>query len=358
MPVRNSVRDMPWDDDTGDMGGVYTGDVNQSGEPDGVGTLQYDDGTEIRGQWENGTFIAEQEEDTRVDDSAKPSLHSESTPPITNNLSSTGSPSKASQHTTIDGKQVELEEFHKRNQEFLRKATAAEASLNEKQQEEADAAVAAQQLAKSGGGGVDGVTSIGTNNMNTTDTQQLVYTLQEQVRSLSHELRITQDAHQLNNDQSRAEIELLRTELEHQNIRHEKITSSLRNRLVESETARMKMQDQLSKRVEDDTQREEELKARWKEMIDCVLEDKKWVDEQLTQWKDSQEEHKRRLSEARVRGTLDASVEGGKSSNGRIDTGGDGDNNQSGRKSQRRAWGNDNDDSESSDEEMSRMFGK
>ena len=112
--------------------------------------------------------------------------------------------------------------------------------------------------------------------------QQLIFTLQEQVRALSHELRITQDANELNKTQSRAEIDMLQSEINQQQVRHEKITASLRNRLVESETARMKMQDQLSKRMEEDTLRDEDLKARWKEMTACVLEDKEWMSQQMS----------------------------------------------------------------------------
>ena len=139
---------------------------------------------------------------------------------------------------------------------------------------------------------------------------QKIDALKELVHQLSQELRTTQDAHQLNKDQSRSEIELLRTEMDRHSLRHDQIVASFRKRLVESETARMKMQDQLSLHMEKDVLREEDLKDRWKHMTTRVLEDKKWVDEQMDFWKESMEEHRKRLGEAKLRGVMDAELEG------------------------------------------------
>jgi len=139
---------------------------------------------------------------------------------------------------------------------------------------------------------------------------QKIDALQELVQHLSQELRTTQDAHQLNKDQSRSEIELLRSELDRHSSRHDQIVASFRKRLVESETARMKMQDQLSSHMEKDAQREEDLKDRWKHMTTRVLEDTKWVDEQMDYWKESMEEYRKRLGQAKLRGKMDAELEG------------------------------------------------
>lgn len=71
---------------------------------------------------------------------------------------------------------------------------------------------------------------------------------------------------------------------------------------------KMKMQDQLSKRMEEDTLRDEDLKARWKEMTSCVLEDKEWMSQQMSYWKESMEEHKRRMAETKNMEILEASI--------------------------------------------------
>ena len=234
-------------------------------------------------------------------------------------------------------KEQELAEFHARNQEFLRKTAAAEAALN--QQEE---------TAILNGGAMT--------------EQQLIFTLQEQVRALSHELRITQDANELNKTQSRAEIDMLQSEINQQQVRHEKITASLRNRLVESETARMKMQDQLSKRMEEDTLRDEDLKARWKEMTACVLEDKEWMSQQMSYWKESMEEHKKRMAQAKDMGILQAGIDtnNGGENNKRRGSGTIESETNNRRLSQRKLWGDTGEEYEtdSDDEEIERMFGK
>ncbi len=36
--------------------GKYTGNINHYGQPDGFGTLRYDDGTAVDGRWTNGRF--------------------------------------------------------------------------------------------------------------------------------------------------------------------------------------------------------------------------------------------------------------------------------------------------------------
>lgn len=152
---------------------------------------------------------------------------------------------------------------------------------------------------------------------------QKIDALKELVQQLSQELRTTQDAHQLNKDQSRSEIELLRSELDRHSSRHDQIVASFRKRLVESETARMKMQDQLSSHMEKDVQREEDLKDRWKHMTTRVLDDTKWVDEQMDYWKESMEEHRKRLGQAKLRGKMDAELEGkGRSTSPGPDNGG------------------------------------
>ena len=215
---------------------------------------------------------------------------------------------------------------------------------------------------------------------------QKIDALKDLVQHLSQELRMTQDAHQLNKDQSRSEIELLRSELDRQKSRHDQIVASFRKRLVESETARMKMQDQLSSHMEKDMQREEDLKDRWKQMTTRVLEDKNWVDEQMDYWKESMEEHRKRLGEAKLRGRMDAELEGkGRSTSPEPDNGGgkkktargnihkninsnanNASENEVSSQRRRRLWGgsgggtideSSDDDDDDTDEEELRMFG-
>lgn len=118
-----------------------------------------------------------------------------------------------------------------------------------------------------------------------------VSSLKEQVDQLSHELSVTRDALQLTKDQSIAEIHVLRTELDLQNSRHEQIVSKLRTRLVESELARLKLQDQLSTLMEGDVQREEVVKMRCEEISARILDSHKWVVAELNHWKKRNDEH-------------------------------------------------------------------
>eukprot|EP00579_Thalassiosira_antarctica_P004326 CAMPEP_0201894628 /NCGR_PEP_ID=MMETSP0902-20130614/41096_1 /ASSEMBLY_ACC=CAM_ASM_000551 /TAXON_ID=420261 /ORGANISM="Thalassiosira antarctica, Strain CCMP982" /LENGTH=263 /DNA_ID=CAMNT_0048426721 /DNA_START=34 /DNA_END=822 /DNA_ORIENTATION=+ len=251
--VQKEVHGMPWIDSDGDTG-LYSGDVNSFNIPNGVGQMKYDDGPLVKGRWKEGEMVIEEEEDTDINRQQSPN---------TNNAASSDDE---------ESKQRTLQQFHERNQQFLQSTQNGQYQQQQSQEEEDNHLVEMEQL------------------------HQEIYHLQEQVGQLSNGLRITQDTHQLSKDQSRAELTMLHTELDRQNSRHEQIVASLRNRLVESEMARMKMQEQLSSRMEEDAQRDEELKARWKEMTTRVLEDKKWVDEQMNYWKESMEEHRRRLS--------------------------------------------------------------
>jgi len=334
--TRNKVSDMPWDDKNDDSG-LYTGEVNPSGEPDGIGQLQYDDGNIVKGIWKNGEMDKSNNDRSNditpqhTDDDYIGTIETDTTDDNKGDISNTDV--KPVKKKT---KEQELAEFHERNQEFLRKAAAVEA-LNQQ-----------DETAILNGG--------------TMTEQQLVFTLQEQVRVLSHELRITQDANELNKTQSRAEIDMLQSEINQQQVRHEKITASLRNRLVESETARMKMQDQLSKRMEEDTLRDEDLKARWKEMTACVLEDKEWMSQQMSYWKESMEEHKKRMAQAKDMGILEAGIDtnNGGENNKRRGSGTIESETNNRRLSQRKLWGDTGEEYEtdSDDEEIERMFGK
>ena len=326
---------MPWDD-MNDDSGLYTGEVNPSGEPDGIGELQYDDGKVVKGRWANGEMIIDKSDNDTSNDVTPQHTDTDYIGTIETDIDDNKSDiSSADAKPVKKTKEQELAEFHERNQEFLRKSAAAEAALN--QQDTADV-------------------------LNGTMTEQLIFTLQEQVRALSHELRITQDANELNKTQSRAEIDMLQSEINQQQVRHEKITASLRNRLVESETARMKMQDQLSKRMEEDTLRDEDLKARWKEMTACVLEDKEWMSQQMSYWKESMEEHKRRMAEAKDMGILEAGIDtnNGGENNKRRGSGTIESETNNRRLSQRKLWGDTGEEYEtdSDDEEIERMFGK
>lgn len=115
-----------------------------------------------------------------------------------------------------------------------------------------------------------------------------ISTLKQKVNQLYHELSITRDAHQLSTDQSNAEIHMLRNELNLQKSCHEQIVSKLRNKLVESEMARTKLQDQLSTLMEEDVHRAEVLKIRFDEMSTRILDNQKWADEELKYWKNGE----------------------------------------------------------------------
>lgn len=115
-----------------------------------------------------------------------------------------------------------------------------------------------------------------------------ISTLKEKVNQLYHELSITRDAHQLSTDQSNADIHMLRNELNLQKSCHEQVVSKLRNRLVESEIARSKLQDQLFTLMEEDVHRAEVLKIRFDEMSTRILDNQKWADEELKYWKNGE----------------------------------------------------------------------
>lgn len=293
--------------------------IHSQNLPDGNGQMKYDDGPVVRGRWKEGEMAIDEED-------AKP-------PAAANNYAA------ATGDDEMDAKQRQLQQFHERNQQFLQSTQS-----QYQQQSQADEEHRAEKQ----------------------ELHNEIDQLQEQVVQLTHELSITRDSLQLHKDQSRAELEMLHTELDRQNSRHEQIVGSLRSRLVESEMARMKMQDQLSARIEEDVHREEELKSRWKAMTERVLEDKKWVDEQMDYWKESMEEHKKRLSGAKVRGALDAALgssststamggkKGLKSSQTSSDSG-----ERNRRVSQRRLWGaSEEGDDDEDDEEANRLFGK
>jgi hypothetical protein len=130
----------------------------------------------------------------------------------------------------------------------------------------------------------------------------------EKVQQLSNELQTTRQSHQLSSDQSRAEITMLQSELKNQRVRHEEIVSSLRKRLVESEMARNKIQEQLIQLVTEENKKEHAVISRWNEIALKVNEDTKWVDEQMACWKESLEEHERRMGAAIIRGELNAEL--------------------------------------------------
>jgi uncharacterized coiled-coil protein SlyX len=84
---------------------------------------------------------------------------------------------------------------------------------------------------------------------------------------------------------------MLRTEIDLQNSRHEQVVSNLRKRLVESDVARKKMQDQLSTLLAEDVQRTDGLKIRFDELSTRILDTEKWAAEELNQWKGRRDEH-------------------------------------------------------------------
>lgn len=138
------------------------------------------------------------------------------------------------------------------------------------------------------------------------ELQSQVAFLYEKVRQLSNELQTTRQSHQLSTDQSRAEITMLKCQLQRQKIRHEEVVSLLRKRLVEGEMAKNRIQDQMFLFVEEDTKKEQEMAQRLKEVALKVNEDTKWVSEQMSYWKESMEEHEKRMDAAKMRGELDA----------------------------------------------------
>jgi len=311
---------MSWIDTDGDKG-IYTGEVNGSSVPDGIGQMNYDDGPVVEGRWKEGEMVIEGEDDYTLqgEDDTNGNMQQ---------LSNINQVSEGGDFVE-EIKKRQLQEFHERNQYFLK----SQNQYNEQQptQEEIHQAKI-QQL------------------------HEQIHILHQQVSELTHELRNTQESSQLTKDQSSAEIIMLQTELERQNSRYGHIASSLRNRLVESEMARIKIQDHLSSRMEVDARREDELKVQWNELTNRVIEDKEWVDEQMGYWKESMEEHRRRLSTSKTRGGLGAELAGSGP--------GERKRNESSRAEdrrtcQRKLWGaiSDSDGSDDEDEEEMRMFG-
>lgn len=140
------------------------------------------------------------------------------------------------------------------------------------------------------------------------ELQEQVKFLCEKVQQLSNELQTTRQSHQLSSEQTRAQVNMLESELKNQRIRHEEVVSSLRERLVESELARNKIQDQMMQMAEEENKKELVMASRWNEMITKVNEDAKWVDEQMACWKESLKEHEKRMGAATVRGELKAEL--------------------------------------------------
>ena len=232
-------------------------------------------------------------------------------------------------------RQQRLAQFHERNQQFL-----SQSSQNN-----------------------NNIIPAGNNNSDTLHLNKEILELQLQVRQLTHELETTRDAYHLSSDKSRAEIAMLQSQIEHENSRHEKIITSLQNRLVESELARVKLQEQLEESLASKTKDEEENNNRWMEMTSMVAEENKWVDEQMDHWKESMEERRSRLHYAKMRGTIiDAGVMDdteNRAEKEAVDKG------RAGRRSrQRQLWGkddyilNDDDDDDDDDSECDRIFGK
>lgn len=242
---------------------------------------------------------------------------------------------KSDRNAEANSKQQRLLHFHRLNQEFL---TKQQQSFQHKQSQG----------------------NPYTRDEETRLLHKKIDALEEQVQHLSHELRVTQDAHQVQRDQSLSEMELLCSELDRQKSRHDQIVESFRKRLIESETARIKMQDQLSAYMEKDIQREKDFKDTWKQATTRVKDDTKWVDEQMDIWKDSMEEHQKRLAEAKLRGRIDAEL-GGKEKLALSNTQGGGQTAVAGQ-GRRLLWSGSGDDacdndSEDTDEEEMRMYG-
>lgn len=72
--------------------------------------------------------------------------------------------------------------------------------------------------------------------------------------------------------------------------------------------ARNKMQEQMMRIVEEENKKEHAVNARWNEMVLKVNEDAKWVDEQMTCWKESLDEHEKRIGCAKVQGEINAGM--------------------------------------------------
>ena len=245
----------------------------------------------------------------------------------------------------VDEKERQLQEYHDRNQQFL-------------------------QSQQSNNG--ESITTINNKSNNVSGDEILhlnkqILELKLQVRQLTNEVETTRDAYQVSSDKSRAEIAMLQTQIEHQNSRHEAITSSLRERLVESEMARLKMQEQLVASIDSKMKDDEEMKTRWNQMCLRVGEETKWVDEQIDHWKHSMQDRRRRLHDAKLSGAnggdggvINDAIGGG---SGEVEIGKRTVHQR--RSVQRRLWGkddyyssNDAKDDHDDDSEGERIFGK
>lgn len=168
-----------------------------------------------------------------------------------------------------EGKQQCLAQIHERNQQFLQSPHNSETS--------------------------------GENSSDKIHLNHKIVELQRQVRQLTHELQTTRDTYQLSSDKARAEIAMLQEQIETQNSRHESITSSLRDRLVESELARIKMQNQLVASMEKKATGKEKIKGTWIQISSRIVEENKWVEEQINHWKESMEDRRRIVQGAKMR---------------------------------------------------------
>lgn len=254
------------------------------------------------------------------------------------------------QHRKMADEQArQLQEYHKRNQQFLQSQQSNNGESNTTINK------------KSNNGSGDEILHL----------NKQILELKLQVRQLTNEVETTRDAYQVSSDKSRAEIAMLQAQIEHQNSRHDAITSSLRERLVESEMARLKMQDQLVASIDSKMKDDEEMKTRWNQMCLRVGEETKWVDEQIDHWKQSTQDRRRRLHDAKLSGAngVDGGAVDGSEINDAIGGSGEveiGKRTVHQRRSvQRRLWGkddyyssNDAKDDHDDDSEVERIFGK
>ena len=235
-----------------------------------------------------------------------------------------------------EDKQQRLAEFHERNQQFLSQSR----NKNNSQRESKNDFL---------------------------HLNKQILELQLQVRQLTHELETAQEAHQLLSEKSRAEVALLHTQIQNEKSRHEKITASLRNKLVESELERVKMQDQLRVSAETKIKDDNDVKLRCMEMASRIDDEKKWVDEQMDHWRESMEGRQTRFHDAKIRGTIDAGLVDNDRTEKEVNVKDLDTTSASGRRSrQRQLWGQEvdytdskeEDDDDDDDTECERIFGK
>ena len=72
--------------------------------------------------------------------------------------------------------------------------------------------------------------------------------------------------------------------------------------------ARTQIQDRMVLFVEEDAKKEQGVIRRWNEMASKVNEDTRWVEEQMSFWKESMAENERRMGAAKVRGEVEAEL--------------------------------------------------